>query len=62
MVMYVLVIVSGAGTAATHDFKEAETFLQWKNQSIGMCHRTRSHVDYILLLRLKQTVTELLSR
>lgn len=42
--------------------KKQGLFLQWKNQSIGMCHRTRCHVNYILLLQLKQTVIELLSR
>lgn len=29
--LYVLAISSGAGTAVTCDFREVETFLQWKN-------------------------------
>lgn len=45
-----LLLLGGAGTAATQDFREAGTFLQWQNQSIVMCHRTRCHVNHLLLL------------
>lgn len=45
-------------TAATYDFKDAGTFLLWKKQSIGMCHKPRCHVNYILLLQWKQIVIE----
>lgn len=43
-------------------FQKSRDFPPTEKQSIGMCHGTRCHVNYIHLLRLKQTVIEALSR